>query len=37
MRGLSAHEIADGDQVRIAGATAKAKPEKVSEKQDVKG
>lgn len=34
--------IADGDQVRIAGATAKAdtvkaKPEKVSEKQDVKG
>jgi RND family efflux transporter MFP subunit len=30
--------IADGDQVRVAGATAKAaKPEKVSEKQDVKG
>lgn len=34
--------IADGDQVRIAGATAKAdtvkaKPEKVSEKQDAKG
>jgi membrane fusion protein (multidrug efflux system) len=29
--------IADGDQVHIAGATAKAKPEKVSEKQDVKG
>src|SRR5262245_24635131 len=29
--------IADGDQVRVAGATAKAKPEKVSQKQDVKG
>jgi membrane fusion protein, multidrug efflux system len=30
--------IADGDQVRVAGTTAKAaKPEKVSEKQDVKG
>jgi membrane fusion protein, multidrug efflux system len=30
--------IADGDQVRVAGSTAKAaKPEKVSEKQDVKG
>ena len=30
--------IADGDQVRVAGAAAKAKqPEKVSEKQDVKG
>jgi RND family efflux transporter MFP subunit len=29
--------IADGDQVRVAGATAKAKPAKVSEKQDVKG
>src|SRR5262249_5868403 len=29
--------IADGDQVRVAGAPAKAKPEKVSEKQDVKG
>ncbi len=29
--------IADGDQVRIAGAGAKSKPEKVSEKQDVKG
>jgi membrane fusion protein, multidrug efflux system len=29
--------IADGDQVRVSGATAKAKPEKVSEKQDVKG
>jgi RND family efflux transporter MFP subunit len=31
-------DIADGDQVRVAGSTAKAaKPEKVSEKQDVKG
>src|SRR5246127_1740647 len=29
--------IADGDQVRIAGATAKGKPAKISEKQDVKG
>jgi membrane fusion protein, multidrug efflux system len=29
--------IADGDQVRVAGAGAKSKPEKVSEKQDVKG
>src|SRR6201994_4742206 len=29
--------IADGDQVRVAGATAKAKPQKISEKQDVKG
>jgi RND family efflux transporter MFP subunit len=30
--------IADGDQVRVAGAAAKAKlPEKISEKQDVKG
>ena len=29
--------IADGDQVRIAGAAAKNKPAKVSEKQDVKG
>jgi RND family efflux transporter MFP subunit len=29
--------IADGDQVRIAGGAAKAKPAKVSEKQDVKG
>jgi RND family efflux transporter MFP subunit len=29
--------IADGDQVRVAGATAKAKGQKVSEKQDVKG
>jgi membrane fusion protein (multidrug efflux system) len=29
--------IADGDQVRVAGSAAKAKPQKVSEKQDVKG
>jgi multidrug efflux pump subunit AcrA (membrane-fusion protein) len=29
--------IADGDPVRIAGEAAKAKPAKVSEKQDVKG
>lgn len=29
--------IADGDQVRIAGRAARAKPAKVSEKQDVKG
>jgi membrane fusion protein (multidrug efflux system) len=29
--------IADGDQVRIAGAASKSKPAKVSEKQDVKG
>ncbi len=29
--------LADGDQVRIAGAAGKAKPAKVSEKQDVKG
>jgi RND family efflux transporter MFP subunit len=29
--------IADGDQVRIAGQAARAKPAKVSEKQDVKG
>ncbi len=29
--------IADGDQVRVAGAAAKAKGQKVSEKQDVKG
>ena len=29
--------LADGDQVRVAGAAAKGKPEKVSEKQDVKG
>jgi len=29
--------IADGDPVHIAGAAAKAKPAKVSEKQDVKG
>jgi membrane fusion protein, multidrug efflux system len=30
--------IADGDQVRVAGGDkVKAKPEKVSEKQDVKG
>src|SRR6201994_3734174 len=29
--------IADGDQVRVAGSAAKAKPEKVSAKQDVKG
>jgi membrane fusion protein, multidrug efflux system len=29
--------LADGDQVRVAGAGAKGKPEKVSEKQDVKG
>jgi membrane fusion protein, multidrug efflux system len=29
--------IADGDQVRVAGAGAKSKPEKVSEKQDVRG
>jgi membrane fusion protein, multidrug efflux system len=29
--------IADGDQVRVAGGGAKSKPEKVSEKQDVKG
>ncbi|SHG87060.1 efflux RND transporter periplasmic adaptor subunit [Bradyrhizobium erythrophlei] len=29
--------IADGDKVRVAGAGAKSKPEKVSEKQDVKG
>ncbi len=29
--------IADGDQVRVAGAAAKAKAQKVSEKQDVKG
>jgi RND family efflux transporter MFP subunit len=29
--------VADGDQVRVAGGSAKAKPAKVSEKQDVKG
>jgi RND family efflux transporter MFP subunit len=29
--------IADGDQVRVVGGTDAAKPEKVSEKQDVKG
>jgi membrane fusion protein (multidrug efflux system) len=29
--------IADGDQVRVAGAGAKSKPQKVSEKQDVRG
>jgi membrane fusion protein, multidrug efflux system len=29
--------IADGDQVRIAGAAEKNKPRKISEKQDVKG
>jgi RND family efflux transporter MFP subunit len=29
--------IADGDQVRVAGAGAKSKPAKVSEKQDVRG
>ena len=29
--------LADGDQVRVAGAGPKGKPEKVSEKQDVKG
>ena len=29
--------IADGDQVRVAGATAQGKPATVSEKQDVKG
>ena len=29
--------IANGDQVRVVGGTASAKPEKVSEKQDVKG
>jgi membrane fusion protein (multidrug efflux system) len=29
--------IADGDQVRVAGSAVKAKPQKVSEKQDVKG
>jgi RND family efflux transporter MFP subunit len=29
--------IADGDQVHVAGAAAKAKGQKVSEKQDVKG
>jgi RND family efflux transporter MFP subunit len=29
--------LADGDQVRVTGGAAKAKPEKVSEKQDVKG
>ncbi|MGH6741557.1 MAG: efflux RND transporter periplasmic adaptor subunit, partial [Bradyrhizobium sp.] len=29
--------VADGDQVRVAGGAMKAKPAKVSEKQDVKG
>ena len=29
--------IANGDQVRVVGGTGSAKPEKVSEKQDVKG
>jgi hypothetical protein len=29
--------LADGDQVRVASANAKGKPEKVSEKQDVRG
>jgi RND family efflux transporter MFP subunit len=29
--------IANGDRVRVAGAGARSKPEKVSEKQDVKG
>jgi RND family efflux transporter MFP subunit len=29
--------LADGDQVRVAGTSPKGKPEKVSEKQDVKG
>jgi hypothetical protein len=29
--------VADGDQVRVAAGATKAKPAKVSEKQDVKG